>query len=575
MERNQQAAQVQNESDPPMTYLFRNPRFLTLTLLLMVFVGLVSFRLLPNSEDPELIPRFVSVTTRWPGANAERVDALVTEKIEQKLEEVEELKELRSISRAGFSFVGLAFKDSVTGERLERAVTRAQEKLSQVQPELPPGASVPQLNDNQIGAITLIAAVTWQDDSPVQPVLLSRYAEELSDVLRRVPGTNFVRLYGQASEEIVVEADPDQLNALGLTPAALAEKIRRSDAKVVAGQIQNETSDLIIEVGGEFESLDQIRQIPIAIGPQGRTLWLSDIAQVRKGIADPPSELALIDGRRGVAVAAQMEIENQIESWTKSALRGLDKFESRLPAGLGVEILFEQNHYTRQRLIDLGTNLVVGILLVFIATFVMMGWRSSIAVATALPLSILLTLAGMNVIGLGVHQMSIIGLIIALGLLIDNAIIIVDEITRKMKTGFGTEQAITESVHHLGLPLLGSTLTTVLAFTPLALMPGPVGDFCRAMAITVILALTSSLFVSLTLIPILVGMINNTSEKRVRTLLCKAAKGSLCGKRVLIPFFIRNRSFELGYHLVGFCLRTSDSFTSRIDDRLSRSSVFH
>ena len=117
-----------------------------------------------------------------------------------------------------------------------------------------------------------------------------------------------------------------------------------------------------------------------------------------------------------------------------------------------------------------------------------MGWRSSVVVAAALPLSILLTLAGMNVIGLGIHQMSIIGLIIALGLLIDNAIIIVDEISRKLNAGQSTEDSIRSSIQHLGLPLLGSTLTTVLAFAPLALMPGPVGDFSRAMALTVILA---------------------------------------------------------------------------------------
>ncbi len=239
-----------------MTYLLRNPRFLALTLLLLVFVGLASFRLLPNSEDPELIPRFVSVTTRWPGANAQRVDSLVTEKIEQKIEEVEEVKELVSLSRSGLSFVGVAYKDNVSGERLERAVTRTQEKISQVLPELPDGAAVPELNDNFIGAITLITSVTWQDDSPVQPVLLGRYAEELSDVIRRVPGTNFVRTYGLANEEVVVEVDPDQLSALGMTSAQLAGIIHRSDAKVVAGQIQNERSDLIIEVGREFESVD-------------------------------------------------------------------------------------------------------------------------------------------------------------------------------------------------------------------------------------------------------------------------------------------------------------------------------
>jgi len=519
-----------------MMLLFRNPRFLALTLILMIFVGLASFRLMPNSEDPELIPRFISITTRWPGANAERMDSLVTEKIEQKLEEVEELKELRSISVSGFSFVGVIFKDNVTGERLERAVTRSQEKLSQVQPELPPDAGIPELNDNLIGTITLIAAVTWQDESPVQPVLLRRYAEELSDVLRRVPGTNFVRSYGSPTEEVIVEARSEELNALGISVDQLAATIRGSDAKVLAGQIQNESNDVIIEVGGEFETVDEIRQIPIATGPQGRVIWLSDIATVTKGVADPPREMAIIDGHRGIAVVAQMEIENRIEVWTSGAMRSLEQYAEQLPAGLKLEILFEQNLYTQERLADLAFNLIVGILLVFAATFVMMGWRSSVVVAAALPLSVLMTLAGMNIVGLGIHQMSIIGLIIALGLLIDNAIIIVDEITRKLHAGKKTEQAISESIGHLGLPLLGSTLTTIFAFTPLALMPGPVGDFCRAMAIAVILALSSSLLISLTLIPVLVGILNARANHDGRHSILRAGVSSA-------PFLSRYTQF--------------------------------
>jgi len=490
-------------------YLYRNPRILTLALILTVFVGLAAFRLLPNSEDPELVPRFVTVLTRWPGANAERIDSLVTEKIEEKLEEVEEVDELNAYSRSGISFVGVRFKDNVSHVELDQAITRVQEKLSQVQPELPRGASIPELNDNFMGTITLIAAVTWNDDSPIQHAVLLRHAEELADTLRRVPDTNFAKTYGEAREEVVVEVDPAQLNALGLTVSQLAATIKQSDAKVLAGQLHNDTSDLIIEVGGEFESLDQIRQIPVATGTQGHTVWLSDIAKISKGVADPPLEMAFIDGRRGIAVVAQMESGRRIEVWTRAALSRLEEFQSLLPAGVEFDILFEQNQYTQDRLRDLATNLLIGMALVFGSTFLMMGWQSSVLVATALPLSVLMTLAGMQILDLGIHQMSIIGLIIALGLLIDNAIIIVDEINRNLKDGADTETAITASVKHLSQPLLGSTLTTVFAFTPLALMPGPVGDFSRACAITVILALSSSLAISLTFIPVLAGLLHD------------------------------------------------------------------
>jgi multidrug efflux pump subunit AcrB len=450
--------------------------------------------------------------TRFPGASAERVESLVTEKIEDKLQEIEEIDQINSTSRAGISVVFVELKDTIID--VDEVWSRLRDRLDDVAPTLPQGVLEPEFNDtdNEIDAYTIIAALTWEPGSAAPYAILRRLAEQLEDDMRALPGTKNTKLFGDPQEEILVEVESPQLTTLGLTSADIAREVSRSDAKVAAGQLRGSRHDLLIEVEGELESLQRVRRTPIRIGTQGQVVQLGDIATVTKTIAEPPSDLAIIDGRPGIAVAVRMEATQRIDRWAQRARHTLDGFEKRLPRGIGLQLIFDQSHYVETRLQHLQMNLFFGAVLVVLVIFFMMGWKSALLVGLALPLSSLMVLTGMHLLGIPIHQMSVTGLIIALGMLIDNAIIVVDDVRKRLGQGTAPAQAVAQSVRHLFVPLLGSTLTTVLAFMPLVLMPGGAGEFVGPIGMSVILALFSSLFVALTVVAALSGNLQRSVD---------------------------------------------------------------
>ena len=489
---------------------YRNFRLLILTISLILVWGLSSYHILPRMEDPELSQPAAHITTRFPGASAYRVESLVTEKIERQLLEIEEIETLESTSRPGISTVIVKLKDEIANK--DRVWSKVRDKLSDVTPQLPQGALEPEYQDEETRASTLIAALTWNLEPPANYAILGRIAEELEDELRTLTGTDKVELFGNPDEEIVVEISPADLAMMGLTPQELSQQIHLSDAKVAAGQLRSTSNNLLIELETELDSLERIRQIPIRFASHsGQFARLGDIALVKKGIKEPPSDIAIIDGRPAVALAVLMESSQRIDQWAETTRQTLEEFRTRLPGGVDLQLIFDQSHYVENRLNGLFENLLLGALCVMGSTFFLMGWRSALVVGSSLPLSILMVFGGMRVLGIPLHQISVTGLVIALGLIIDNAIVVVDEVQQELQRGIEPKEAISKSVRYLAIPLLASTLTTVLTFMPIALLPGPTGEFVRTLALSVILALFSSLLLSLTVIPALSGRMHQIS----------------------------------------------------------------
>lgn len=480
---------------------YRRPRLLILTVLLIVAAGIAALSQLPRLEDPKLTPRFAMVYTRYPGATAERVEALVTEPIEDKLRSFEQLKTLESTSRTGMSVLQLELGDTVAPDDVPRVWAQLRDDLSELAPDLPSGASAPEFIDDESEAYTLILGLAWQSSEALDPAKLRRFGEELQHRIRSVHGTEHTRLYGVPEEEILIEVEDQALAAAGLDVPGLAQKIQERDAKTPAGRVTNAGSEIPLEVEGEPTSLAAIRSIPLTRGNDGELLRLGEVAEVRRQYRTPPVDQVLMDGTDGIALAVRMNGGMRMDRWFASIDETLAGFEEELPRELTLERLFAQNGYVAQRFADLQQNLAISMGLVMLVTFLMLGWRSAIFVSIALPLTSLMVLAGMRVLGIPLHQISVSGMIIALGMLIDNAIIIVDEVRGRLSAA-PTErrQVVRDSVGMLAAPLFGSTLTTVLAFAPLLLMAGPSGEFVGSIAVTVSLALISSLFLSLTVI---------------------------------------------------------------------------
>ena len=493
------------------TLFYRNVRLLILTIFLVLVWGLSSFQLLPRMEDPELSQWYSTIVTPFPGASAERVESLVTEPIEEELFEIEEIKTINSTSRIGSSFIAIQLKDTVGN--FEQVWSQVRDRLADVTPQLPPGALEPEYQEVDQRAYTLIVGMTWNLETPANYAILRRLAEQLQEQLRSISGTEEVNLFAEPIEEIVVEINLADLSALNITPQDLSQQIQVSDAKVAAGEFYNSNNELLLEVESELDSTERIRQIPISLGNSGEFARLGDIALVTKGIREPPPELAIINGQPGVTLAVRIESSQRIDQWSIRAHHTLEQFRQNIPQEIELELILDQSSYVAYRLNDLFKNLLLGALLVFGSTFLMMGWKSALVVGSALPLSIFMVFGGMKVLSIPLHQISVTGLVIALGLLIDNAIVVVDEVQYLLNQGFKTKIAIDKSVTYLAIPLLASNLTTILTFLPIALLPGESGEFVRTIALSVILSLLSSLFLSLTILPALIGIIHLTGKK--------------------------------------------------------------
>ncbi|MGL6121875.1 MAG: efflux RND transporter permease subunit, partial [Shewanella sp.] len=438
-----------------------NGRLVSLVIALLLVAGFGAISSLPRTEDPHITNRFASVITPYPGASAERVEALVTEVLENQLRRLEEIKLIQSTSRPGISVIQLELKDTVN--TTAPVWSRARDLLADAKINLPAAIPLPTLDDQMGYAYTAILSLVWNSHTPVKVDMLNRYAKELQSRLRLLSGTDFVKLYGAPSEEMLVQLDGNKMSQLQLTPAAIAHILNSADSKIAAGEINNREFRALVEVSGELDSLTRIRQVPLKIDSQGQIIRLGDIATVTRQVQTPADSLALVNGEQSVLVAVRMIDNNRVDLWHKQVNKVVDDLNREVPTNIQIQWLFEQNSYTSDRLGGLVINLLQGFVLILAVLLLTLGLRSAIIVAISLPLTALFTLACMKYVGLPIHQMSVTGLVVALGIMVDNAIVIVDAISQRRQQGMGRLAAVSETLHHLWLPLAGSTMTTILA----------------------------------------------------------------------------------------------------------------
>ncbi|MEZ9719853.1 efflux RND transporter permease subunit [Vibrio splendidus] len=475
-----------------------NTRLLILMTALLMVSGISAFMTLPRAEDPVITNRYANITTSFPGASAERVETLVTEVIENKLRELSEVKLVSSTSRPSVSIVTLELNDTITEP--EPVWSQARDKLSDIESILPAGSHSPDLDSDHTYAFTTIASLTWSGAGEPDRLTLGRYAKELAKRLRTLSGTEFVDEYGMPQEEIQISLRTADAAALGRSSANIAESLEGADAKNSAGELVSAYSRFGLEIKSELDSIERIKQVPIATDSNGHIIRMEDIASVKRGEKTPQDQIAIIDGEPGVIVAARMHPDLRVDNWTSRANALIGKFEQELPSNVKVTVLFNQQGYTETRLDDLGKSLMIGFGLILIVLFVTLGVRAAILVAISLPLTSLLTLSIMKMTGVPINQMSVTGLIVALGIMVDNAVVMVDTIQAYRLKGQQRAEATMNALKHLWVPLLGSTLTTVLAFAPIILMPGASGEFVGGIAITVSFSLIGSYIISHTLI---------------------------------------------------------------------------
>ena len=396
-------------------------------IALLLVGGLSSYMILPRMEDAVLTSRAATISTRFPVADAAQVEALVTDRIEKAIREVEEIKEIRSQSRSGNSLVTIELRDDVyvPGPIWSRIRGKVEDSIG----SLPAEASRPQFDELEVRAFAWIGALTWTHDSEPNYAILGRFAKDLEDRIRELGGTDDVEQFGRPDEEIVVEVDQSRLANVGLSASDVARSIRGDDARNATGRLRSANESMAVEMANQLDSVEAVRQLPLKNnGEQGSFVVVGDVATVDRAIADPPAELGQINGRPAMMLGVMVRSRSRIDAWRSELGDVIEAFRSELPPAIELTNVLDQNRYVQGRLSELFWNLAVGSLAVLLVVWLLMGWRNALMVSIALPLVSLAVLTGMRVNSIPIHQMSVAGLIISLGLLIDNAIVIVDSV---------------------------------------------------------------------------------------------------------------------------------------------------
>ncbi len=485
------------------TLFFRNPRLVILALLVILAAGASALASIGRQEDPTITNIFATVTTPFPGADPGRVEALVTTKIEEELKSIPEIAVIASTSATAISVVSIELEETIADDRIEQVWSEIRDALSDAARDFPAGVLPPEMNTDGAGGYAAIYAVTA---APGQSLArLAREAEALADALRAVPGTKLVDLHGAPEEEVLVTVDPARAAALGLTADAISAAIRAADAKVQAGRLRGEASDIVIGLTGEIGALDRLRGVVLREDAAGRATLLGDIATISRGPRAPAAEAALHDGRPAILVSAKLNDGLQVDRWMARIRAAAEARAAGTPWGMEVRLVFDQSRYTAERLAEVGWNMALGMALVVGVLFLTLGWRSAVIVATVLPLVSLASVATLNALAVPIHQMSVTGLIVALGLLVDAAIVMTDEVGKRVAAGMARMSAVSDAVRRLFAPLFASTVTTILSFLPLLLLPGPAGDFVGSIATAVVVMLVWSFVIAVTITPAVSG----------------------------------------------------------------------
>ncbi|MCB1035653.1 MAG: efflux RND transporter permease subunit, partial [Acidobacteria bacterium] len=470
------------------------------TLVLLVVLaaaGLRSYDTMPQAEDPGFIIRFAVVTTRWPGASPQRVEQLVTDKLEKAIQEIPELDVLTSESKTGASIISVGIKEQYT--RMRPIWDDLRRKVERVIPDLPTGAGKPQVNDEYGDVFGTVLGLTGDGFSFAE---LKDVAEEVRDELLLLEDVAKVDIYGAQEERIFVEYSNSRLAELGLSPKQLQGILAARNIVNSGGELRTPLEAIVLEPTGNFESLEQIGQTLIPVAGGTELLHLKDVARVRRGYVDPPRSKVRVSGEEGLVLAVAMREGGNIVELGKELRREVARVQATYPHGIELTFLLEQGRIVEDKVADFVNNLLQAVGIVLLVMLVSLGPRTGLVVASLIPMAILAAFIFMPMAGVGIDQMSLASLIIALGLLVDNAIVVSESIMVQMAEGKPAKEAAVSSASELAVPLLVSSLTTAAAFLPIFLAESAVGEYTAPLFKVVTITLLCSWALAMTMIPL-------------------------------------------------------------------------
>ncbi|MEM7051791.1 MAG: efflux RND transporter permease subunit [Acidobacteriota bacterium] len=470
----------------------------TLTVVgLLLFAGMLAYVALPKAQDPGFIVRTAVITTQFPGASPERVEQLVTDKIEKKAQEMPEVDFITSESRTGISIVFVNFLESY--KNMRPIFDDLRRKVQDVEGDLPQGIEGPFVNDEFGDVFGSVYTLTGDGYEYAE---LEDIADEIRDSLLKIPEVAKVSLHGTQQEVVYVEYNNARLRELGLSPQQLSGALASANILSSGGNVLSGRERIVLEPTGNFESVEDLRRTVLQL-PSGSVVYLEDIAHVYRDTIDPPSSVARINGTPAIAIAVSMREGGDILKLGAILDREIPQIQARYPWGIELEKVWFQAELVEANIDDFVSSLLQAIGIVILVMIFTLGLRTGMVVATLIPSAMIITFYVMQAVGITINQISLAALIIALGLLVDNAIVMVESVLVKRERGMAAIPAAVESGKELITPLLISSLTTAAAFMPIALAESAVGEYTADIFYVVTITLLASWLLAMTFIPLL------------------------------------------------------------------------
>ncbi|PCR97150.1 multidrug transporter AcrB [Pseudomonas fluorescens] len=479
-------------------WALRNRQIVLFLMLLLAIVGTLSYTKLGQSEDPPFTFKAMVIQTRWPGATAQEVSRQVTERIEKKLMETGEYERIVSFSRPGESQVTFIARDSMHSVEIPDLWYQVRKKVSDIRQTLPPGIQGPFFNDEFGTTFGNIYALTGDG---FDYAVLKDYADRIQIQLQRVKDVGKVDLLGLQDEKIWVELSNVKLATLGLPLAAVQQALEEQNAVSTAGFFETGSERLQLRVSGNFQTVDEIRNFPIRVGD--RTFRISDVADVRRGFNDPPAPRMRFMGEDAIGLAVAMKDGGDILVLGKALEVEFSRIQKNLPAGMQLRKVSDQPAAVKSGVGEFVQVLVEALAIVLLVSFFSLGVRTGMVVALTIPLVLAMTFACMYYLGIGLHKISLGALVLALGLLVDDAIIAVEMMAIKMEQGFDRIKAASYAWTSTAFPMLTGTLITAAGFLPIATAQSGTGEYTRSIFQVVTIALLASWVAAVMFVPYL------------------------------------------------------------------------
>ncbi len=473
-----------------------NHQFSTIIIVILVLMGVVSFATMPRSEDPQISPAGTTIFVVYPGANPKDVEELVTKPIEDVLNELENIKEIKSNSRSGFAIISIEFLAGSDGDEKYSDVVQ---KVNSIRHNLPEEVYSLDMLKWTINDVKILQLALVSDKAEYKD--LEKEGERLKDLLKKVSGVKTVETWAYPKQEIEVTVDMERMANMNIPLSHILGAIQMNNVNIPGGKVDIGNKEFSIQTSGSYNNLDEIRNTIINMGSD-QIVRLKDIAKIKYSYEDQ-KYIARFNKHKAIYVTVTQKNGTNIFTIMNDLEKRIKKFKEGLPKTISIQKVFDQSQSVYSRLNGFFINLLQGLILVGLIVILAVGFRASLIVMVVIPISILIGIGFLDLSEYGLQQMSIAGLVIALGLLVDNAIVVTENIARFMKLGYSKKEAAIKGTSQIAWAVTSSTVTTVLAFVPMMLMKDITGDFIRSMPLTVVFTLVASLWVSITLTPYL------------------------------------------------------------------------